>query len=98
MKIRLIVSFLALVVLALPLSGCGKKGSPTRRGHRIKSRIRRPIRQQTDHSPSRQLLPATPSRHPCPRHSGVAGWVAIWQSHGINWRHKLAGYQTIFLF
>ena len=28
MKIRLIVSFLALVVLALPLSGCGKKGSP----------------------------------------------------------------------
>nr|WP_298798107.1 hypothetical protein [uncultured Acetobacter sp.] len=28
MKVRLIVSFLALVVLALPLSGCGKKGSP----------------------------------------------------------------------
>lgn len=28
MKIRLIVSFLALVVLALPLSGCGKKAPP----------------------------------------------------------------------
>lgn len=28
MKIRLIASVLGLVVLALPLSGCGKKGSP----------------------------------------------------------------------